>query len=111
MDGSPLTNPTGQPAARTSAPHVVIPLTGGKVGATVRMWIDRDMLCMWIDGDMLCMWICFVRGVCGSENLAETELSVELMKKAPWEAQCIQPTTEVLQYSQYKPLSPPPPPH
>ena len=44
MDGSPLTNHTGQPVARTSAPHVVIPLTGGKVGATVCMWIDRDML-------------------------------------------------------------------
>ena len=43
MDGSPLTNHTGQPVARTSAPHVVIPLTGGKVGATVCMWIDRDM--------------------------------------------------------------------
>lgn len=38
MDGSPLTNNTGLPGVRSGAPHVVIPLTGGKVRC---MYMDR----------------------------------------------------------------------
>ena len=38
MDGSPLTNNTGLTGVRSAAPHVVIPLTGGKVRG---MYMDR----------------------------------------------------------------------